>query len=261
MKKQGYLNNFDNKSIFQMHLCIDIGNSLVKTAVFSGTGIIGKNLWADIGPDEIEEIRTGYPQIKNVILCSVRPDNPDLVTNIRDIFPFLLIFDHKTAIPIENLYKSKSSLGKDRLAAVTGANNIYPGRAVLVVDAGTAITYDMIDESGRYLGGNISPGISIRFRSLHEFTGRLPLVGPRKNVPLLANNTEESIVAGVMNGIIFEMESFIGRMKEQFRDLVIIFTGGDAKYFDKKLKSTIFVDPDLIFTGLNRILTYNVEKK
>ena len=244
-----------------MNLCIDIGNSQVKTAVYSGTRITGKSSWADIGPREVEEIKNDYPQIKNVILCSVRHDDRDLITYLRNKFSFLLVLDHETAIPVENLYESKTTLGKDRLAAITGANNNYPGRSVLVVDAGTAITYDIINESGHYLGGNISPGIALRFRSLHEFTERLPLVGPRKDVPLLANNTEESIVSGVMNGILFEMQLFINRMEEQFRNLVIIFTGGDAKYFDKKLKNTIFVDPDLIFTGLNRILTYNVEQK
>ncbi len=244
-----------------MHLCIDIGNSQVKTAVYSGTRIIGKSCWDAIGRPELKDIKKDYPNIKNVILCSVRNDNPDLITSLRENFPFLLVMDHETAIPVKNLYKSKTTLGNDRLAAITGANNNYPGRAVLVVDVGTAITYDIINESGHYLGGNISPGIAMRFRSLHEFTERLPLVGPRDDVPLLANNTEESIISGVMNGILFEMQLFIDRIEEKFRDLVIVFTGGDAKYFDKKLKNTIFVDPDLIFTGLNRILTYNVRQK
>jgi len=244
-----------------MHLCIDIGNTSIKVAVFSGSEIIGRKRLTNLGPGEIKKLRAAYPLINNVILCSVRPDNPGLLEDLRNNFPDIIVFDHSTPVPVQNLYESKETLGKDRLAAVTGANNIYPGRAVLVIDAGTAITYDLIDESGRYLGGNISPGILLRFRALHEFTGKLPLIVPRSDVPLVATSTEDAIASGVMNGIIFEMEMFASRISGLFGDLVIILTGGDTKYFDKKLKSTIFADPDLILKGLNRIITYNVEQK
>lgn len=242
-----------------MNLCIDIGNSMVKSAVFSGSEIQEVDHWKDIGPLEIEKLKSKHPQIKNVILCSVRPENPDLINQLRSNFPYLLEFNDDTDVPLENFYLTKNTLGKDRLAAVTGANNIYPDRNVLVVDLGTAITYDLVDEFNRYLGGNISPGMALRFRALHEFTGRLPLVKPKHNIDLLANNTEDAIAAGVQNGIIFEIDSYISKMKKQFRNIVIIITGGDAKYFDKKLKNTIFVYPFLIFTGLNRILIHNVK--
>ncbi|MFO7922760.1 MAG: type III pantothenate kinase [Bacteroidales bacterium] len=244
-----------------MNLCIDIGNSMIKTAVFSGYVILEKNKWHDIGIKDINKIKSVYPDIENVILCSVRPDNPDLIRNLRTNFPFLLVMESETDIPLESLYETGNTLGKDRVAAVTGANNNYPGRNVLVIDAGTAITFDMVDESNRYIGGNISPGISLRFRALHDFTGKLPLAVPKPVKHMLAKNTEDSIVAGVMLGILFEIETYIDRMKKQFSNMIIILTGGDAKYFDKKLKRPIFVDPDLIFTGLNRILIHNAEKK
>ncbi len=243
-----------------MNLCIDIGNSGVKAAIYSGSTLIGRTRWTKPGKREIEELKTGYPGISNVILCSVLDDDPGLINLLEKSFPSLLVLNHNTPLPITNSYKSKKTLGRDRLAAVAGANNNYPGKAVLVVDAGTAITYDIIDGTGCYLGGNISPGLSMRFRALHEFTGKLPLVKAADEVMMIADNTTGSIASGVINGIIFEMEAYILRMKEKYRDLIIIFTGGDANYFDKKLKNTIFADPDLIFTGLNRILTYNVEK-
>lgn len=234
---------------------------MIKTAVFSGYVILEKNKWHDIGIKDINKIKSVYPDIENVILCSVRPDNPDLIRNLRTNFPFLLVMESETDIPLESLYETGNTLGKDRVAAVTGANNNYPGRNVLVIDAGTAITFDMVDESNRYIGGNISPGISLRFRALHDFTGKLPLAVPKPVKHMLAKNTEDSIVAGVMLGILFEIETYIDRMKKQFSNMIIILTGGDAKYFDKKLKRPIFVDPDLIFTGLNRILIHNAEKK
>jgi type III pantothenate kinase len=244
-----------------MNLCIDLGNSLAKTAVFSGSSLLGKGKSPGIGPEELDRLKTDFPGIINVILCSVRRDNRELIAGIERRFPRLVVFDENTAVPLKNMYKTDNTLGKDRLAAVTGANNIFPNRNVLVVDAGTAITYDVVDECNRFIGGNISPGMSLRFRALHEFTGMLPLVKPKRVARLLADNTRDAIAAGVENGIVFEMDTYICRLREQYRDMEIIFTGGDAKYFDKKLNYTIFVVPDLIFTGLNRILTYNVDKK
>ncbi len=244
-----------------MQLCIDIGNSAIKTAVFSGNEIVGKNVLPDFGIREIEDLGNKYPEIQNVILCSVRADDPALIKILKSNFRNLLVLDSETAIPFENLYESKNTLGKDRLAAITGANNIFPDRNVLVVDAGSAITYDIIDNCGRYLGGNISPGLFMRFRALHEFTGKLPLISPKEDTELMARNTEDSIAFGVVNGAVFEMQSYINKIKTKFRDPEIIFTGGDANYFVKKLKNTIFVDPELVLKGLNRILTYNVEEK
>jgi type III pantothenate kinase len=244
-----------------MNLCIDIGNSFAKTAVFSGSAIVNLRQSPELGVKEIDSLKSDFPEINNTILCSVRKHNQDLISHLQNEFSKVLVFDNTTAIPLTNQYKSASTLGKDRLAAIIGANNNFPDRNVLVVDAGTAITYDFVDKFNRFKGGNISPGMSLRFRALHEFTGRLPLVSPVEDVAFLADNTTDAISSGVQNGIIFEMETYIGRLKEKYNDLVIIFTGGDAKYFDKKLKYTIFVDPDLVFTGLNRILTYNVNKK
>jgi type III pantothenate kinase len=242
-----------------MKLCIDIGNSMIKTGVFRGSSLISKNNWIYFGSQEIRQLGSDYPQIKNVIISSVRQDDQALNDNLKSHFGHLLVFDENTPIPLTNNYKTGKSLGKDRLAAVIGANNIYPDRNVLVIDAGTAITFDVVDEFNRYLGGNISPGMTLRFRALHEYTGKLPLVGPQQEVPLIAGSTEDAIAAGVQNGIMFEMECYIDRLSERFSELIIIFTGGESKYFDKKLKYTIFADPDLILTGLNRILTYNVE--
>jgi type III pantothenate kinase len=244
-----------------MNLCIDIGNSFAKTAVFSGSAIVNQRQSPELGAKEIDSLISDFPELNNIILCSVRKHDQDLISHLQKKFTRVLVFDDKTPIPLTNNYKSANTLGKDRLAAITGANNIFPDRNVLVVDAGTAITYDFVDKFNRFVGGNISPGMELRFRALHEFTGRLPLVSPVEDIAFMADNTTDAIASGVQNGIIFEMETYIGRMKEKYNDLAIIFTGGDAKYFDKKLKYTIFVDPNLVFTGLNRILTYNVNKK
>ncbi len=244
-----------------MNLCIDIGNSVVKAAVFSQQKIIERFRREQFGKEQTDLIKNRWHGIENVILCSVRAGDITLFGYLNESFPFVIMLDDDTEVPVTNLYRTPATLGKDRLAAVAGARNNYPGRNVLVVDAGTAVTFDLVDEQGRYLGGNISPGISMRFRALHEFTGKLPLVSPPDGTGFIADNTENSIAWGVVNGILYEIETYIGIIKQKYTDPVIIFTGGDAGYFDKKVKSTIFVDPDLVLTGLNAILNHNVSKK
>ncbi len=241
-------------------LCIDIGNSGVKAAFFRNDRIEGRKRWANIGSQEIESIKNDWKGIEHVILCSVRGEAASLKRLLEQHFPSVMLFGSDTAVPFENLYLTTSTLGKDRLAAIAGACNNYPRKNVLVIDAGTAVTFDVIDEYGRYLGGNISPGVNMRFRALNEFTGKLPLAGPRLETGYFARNTEEAIAWGVMNGTLFEIESYISLIRQKFNNPVIILTGGDARYFDKKVKSTIFVDPDLIFTGLNAILKHNASK-
>ncbi|TVR73607.1 MAG: type III pantothenate kinase [Marinilabiliales bacterium] len=244
-----------------MNLCIDIGNSGVKVAVFRQQKIIASFRWEQIGEEQAGLVKNRWPGIENVILCSVREDDEKHFGYLNDSFPFVIMLDDNTEVPVTNLYTTPATLGKDRLAGVAGARNNYPGRTVLVVDAGTAVTFDLVDEQGRYLGGNISPGISMRLRALHEFTGKLPLVSPPEKAGFIADNTENAIAWGVVNGILYEIETYIGTIKQKYTDPVIIFTGGDAGYFDKKVKSTIFVDPDLVLTGLNVILNHNVSKK
>ena len=164
-----------------------------------------------------------------------------------------------TPVPIKNNYRSKSTLGLDRLAAAVGAASLFPDNDLLIIDAGTAITYDIVDKENGFMGGNISPGLRTRFRSLHHFTGRLPLLNPVAEWPDIGTTTEEAIQSGVLTGILSEVESVIELMKKKWPELRVIVTGGDAEFFDKKLKSSIFVKFEITLLGLNRILEYNVK--
>jgi type III pantothenate kinase len=148
----------------------------------------------------------------------------------------------------------------DRLASAIGANHRFPKRNILVIDAGTAITVDFISSEEKYLGGNIIPGMAMRFKGLHEYTNRLPLVKAKNEFPLLGNSTETAILAGVINGIIFELEGYIRLLENKYPELIVMMTGGDADFFAKHLKNNIFVDLNLIFAGLNRIIEYNEDK-
>lgn len=169
--------------------------------------------------------------------------------------------DHNFDVPIKNLYKSPQTLGMDRLAAVVGAQFLCPNRNLLVIDAGTAITYEFIDAEGQYHGGNISPGIYTRFKTLSACCDKLPLIDKDGDVPTFGYDTETAIRAGVMKGMEFEIKGYIEYMREKYPDLLVFLTGGDNFSFDSNLKSIIFADKFLVLKGLNRILEYNVKEQ
>jgi type III pantothenate kinase len=172
----------------------------------------------------------------------------------------LLEFNHNTILPINNSYQTPGTLGKDRIAAVVGASSLFPGEDLLIIDAGTCITFDFINAQKEYFGGAISPGINLRFNCLHNFTGNLPLVHPVAETKLIGDSTESSLLSGVINGIREEVDGIINRYKLSFPKLKVVFTGGDIKYFDKYLKNNIFAVENLVLLGLKDILHYNVKE-
>ena len=243
-----------------MNLTIDIGNTRSKFALFKNNDIIDSFIYKNLSIDTIQSIINLYPEIKNTILSSVRVPDVNTIDYLKKSFSYFIELDTNTNLPIENKYKTKNTLGKDRIAAIVGANNIYPNTNVLVIDMGTAITYELINSKNQYLGGTISPGLEIRFKSLNHYTDKLPLLNKSDDFNLIADSTESAIISGVQNGIIYEINGYVESLKKQYEDLKIFLTGGDAIFFDKKLKNTIFVNLNLNHIGLNTILDYNREK-
>lgn len=244
-----------------MNLVIDIGNTQVKFAVFSNRKIQKTIIEDEINPALVDDLIKEYPDLKHAISCSVGNIDKNLINNLRDKFDLFIEMGPETLIPIENLYNTKETLGYDRIAAAVGANSLFPCSNLMIIDAGTAITYDVVDENNRYLGGNISPGLEMRYRALHEFTKKLPLVQRSDDFPLIGKTTEEAIRSGVQSGIIAEMDAMIDKVKDQWINCKTVLTGGDSFFFDEKLKNTIFVMFELTLLGLNRIIEYNAEKK
>jgi type III pantothenate kinase len=212
-----------------------------------------------MGTADIEAVLREYPGINQAIISTVRNEQPSFAGLMQEKGIIVLMLDHRTALPIRNLYRSKETLGFDRIAAAVGASARHPGKDILIIDMGTAITIDFISSQNEFLGGNISPGLQMRLRSLHEYTGRLPRVEPADHQGLLGNDTTSAIRAGVQNGIIFELDGYINEQKKRYPHLQVLMTGGDAAFFDKKLKNSIFVDLNLNLFGLYRILEYNVK--
>lgn len=195
--------------------------------------------------------------IDAAIISSVTDIPEDLMRFLSGRVSLVLLLDHQTMIPIENYYETKESLGKDRLAAAVGASFLYPAQDLLIIDAGTAITFDIINCRKQYLGGNISPGIQMRYRALNTFTSRLPLLDNVEDFVPFGRNTHDAVKSGVLQGVIAEVDGCIDLFKQYYPGIKTIFTGGDAMFFDNKLKNVIFVVPNLVMIGLNRILTYN----
>ncbi|MFO7671487.1 MAG: type III pantothenate kinase [Bacteroidales bacterium] len=245
-----------------MNLVLDLGNSFGKIAVCRGSEVLESAVYEKITIREIAYFNTRYDGLKGVIISSVVNDSREMIDYLGNLFNTCIELDHNTPIPLINRYHTPETLGYDRIAAAVGAYTIYPAKNVLVIDAGTAITFDLVTAGGEYLGGNISPGMTIRFKSLNKYTNRLPyLERPEEKPPLLGRSTKEAIQAGVVNGIIFELDGFIGAMAQYHPDLQVVLTGGDAKYFEGKLKNSIFVDLNLNLIGLNRILEHNASEK
>lgn len=242
---------------------LDRGNTLIKTALFQQHNILNVRRFNSLSGNELslllDELEQEYNvNIKYSIFSSVVNENKELHDTLKQRTQFLAL-DHATDLPIKNLYKTPQTLGKDRIAAVIGASTLYPEQDLLIIDAGTCITFDFINTNKEYLGGSISPGINLRFKALHNFTGNLPLIQPIEKTNLIGNSTENSILSGVINGVREEVDGIIGRYISSYPEMKVIFTGGDVKYFDKYVKNNIFAVDNLVVKGLKDILLYNVK--
>ncbi len=243
-----------------MNLIIDEGNTKIKFYFVKGNNFVKKSeTFQKEKKILLLKEKEILQKVKNVVYSSVLNDTEEIENFFKN--KFLVKLTEKTPVPIKNFYKTPETLGKDRLAAVVGASVLFPGKNVLVIDAGTAITYDFINSRKEYYGGNISPGLRMRFRALHEFTAALPIVEPEEQIPFTGSSTKEAILAGVVNGIVFEIEGYINRFKSLYKDLKVILTGGDIFYFEKRIKNHIFAEPNLVPIGLNEILNYNLKTK
>jgi len=206
-------------------------------------------------------LKDEHPQLNQAILSSVKPVDDEILQFLSENFDLFIELDHQTELPIKNLYETPETLGKDRIAAAVGANEFFPDQNLLIIDAGTAITYDLVSEKNEFIGGNISPGLQMRFKALNQFTGKLPLVSYSDEFQNIGRNTTEAIRAGVQNGILYEIAQTIELFNKNYQNLQIVMTGGDSIFFDKKLNYTIFVHFNITLIGLNRILEYNAKNK
>ncbi len=239
-----------------MLLTIDVGNSRIKVAVFEHNKqlelyVLDSNEFFQ----KIKNILKKYSNIEKIILSSVGNIENEVLDFMKTNYSVEII-NHQTKFPFSNLYTTPETLGIDRMVLAAGATLMYPKQNRLIIDAGTCITYDYVDSENNYLGGAISPGLKIRYKSLNNYTSKLPLLEPVNDFTIIGNSTNNAIHSGVINGVIFEIEGFISQYSIKNQDLTIILTGGDADFLAKRLKSTIFANSNFLLESLNLLSLY-----
>jgi type III pantothenate kinase len=208
-----------------------------------------------------------YPLTRGIVSSVKNRRYPEWDRWLHERLEYVIMPTDRPLYPIEIRYTTPETLGQDRIAAVVGAAHRCPGQNLLIIDAGTAITYEVVESGGVYVGGNISPGLTTRFRSLHEFTSKLPLLEvdsenekEEKEIPLIGTSTETAIRAGVVRGLVYEIDGYIESIRSLYADVFVFLTGGHSKYLVDRLKNVTFASENLVLDGLNIILEYNAQR-
>ena len=244
-----------------MILTIDIGNSKIKVAVFKEHILVLKlDFDKNNFQNGIETIFKKYSQIQNTIISSVshlKTETKLFLENKTTVF----YVNQEISFPYANNYKTPQTLGVDRKVLVAGAVLKYPSQNCLVIDAGSCITYDFVDAQKNYWGGAISPGLTMRYRAMHQFTAKLPLLQPENPMSITGASSNHCMHSGVVYGVVFEMEGFMNNYLANYQDLTIILTGGDALFLAKRFKNTIFAQPNFLLESLNLLFQFNTNDK
>ncbi len=238
-----------------MNLVIDIGNSSTKLAFFDKNRKLSVSRMQELSSEELRKEISGH-RIERAIISSVRQVPLTITRLLSADIPDVHYLSHKSKLPFRIEYETPETLGTDRIAGVAGGYSIFPKAELLLIDAGTAITYDFLT-GGLYRGGNISPGLNMRLRALNIFTGKLPLVDLAENYTKPGRNTSDAILAGVITGVTYEINEYIRTFEKQSTDFKIILTGGDGGFLKDKINHPFTYLPDIVIDGLNYILEYN----
>ena len=236
-------------------LCFDFGNTRMKCAVFIDGSFAEELVLADDSADTIRGLIDRYRPDRS-ILSSVVNHNPVMEELLRTATHFHRL-DHHSRVPVTTPVGKPESIGADRLALVVAAATLFPGKNNLVIGLGSAITYNYVNKYKEFIGGGISPGMEMRFKSLQAFTAKLPLIKADWNFPLAGYDTRTNILSGVILGMAKEIDGIIEAYEEKYDNFNVLLSGGDAGYFTRRLKKRIFVDPYLIYKGLYAISTFN----
>ena len=251
-----------------MNLCIDQGNSRTKVALMTDEGkLVNHFIYKHFSSADVDRLFDLY-DIQNSIISSVVDIEAATVNALSRRSEHFVLFDHNTPVPITNSYDTPATLGLDRLAAAVGAKSICPNENLLIIDAGSAITYDFVSAEGEYMGGNIAPGLKMRFTILQQMTKKLPLVEVDENelIPLFGKNTRDAIAAGVIRGVAYEVKGYMRTLQEKVQHFQTFLTGGNAPYVLNNVRKSrteqrnLNYEKHLVLIGLNNILRLNVNE-
>jgi len=254
------INSYLRKTKYShMLLAIDIGNTRIKGAVFEGDKLLESFVFSKSDLEKkIENILKKFQSVTDLIVASVGNLSNDAFLGFEKELKMHFV-SHEDAFPFFNLYETPKTLGIDRMVLASGAVLKYPNQNRLVIDAGTCITYDFVDQNDNYLGGAISPGFRLRYEALHNFTAKLPLLALQSPANFVGNSTQQAIHSGVVNGMVHEIEGFINQYIEQYPKFTIILTGGDTDFLAKRLKNTIFANSNFLLESLNYLFQYKIK--
>ncbi len=239
-----------------MNLIIDIGNTRVKIAIFQIGKVVELEFVEKIKIVEKVKEKVNKYDIKQGIISSVGEITFSKIKELQKMLD-LKVLSHQTKVPFINKYKTPNTLGVDRIALVSQGVSQFPNKNVLIIDAGTCITYDFVTKKSEYLGGAISMGIKMRYKALHHFTAKLPDLELQTLDDFIGVDTQTSIHSGVINGVLNEIKGVIEQYKAKYENLTVVLTGGDMFFLRENLKITIFANENFLLEGLNTILTYN----
>ncbi|MDP2089166.1 MAG: type III pantothenate kinase [Flavobacteriaceae bacterium] len=243
-----------------MNLVVDVGNTRIKLAVYESNTLLELFVASKETLKECLENISKNHFIKHAIIASVA-EIPNEISNYVENISTVIYLNPTTKIPFLNRYETPASLGVDRIALVAAAVSQFPNQNILVIDAGTCITYDIVSDKKEYFGGAISPGLEMRLKALHTFTNKLPLLPLKDEKISIGNNTKNSLYFGVINGVVAEIEGFITYFEKENKNLTVVLTGGDTIFLAKRLKNSIFANSNFLLEGLNSILEYNLKFK
>lgn len=242
----------------QINITIDRGNTATKIVVWEGRRAIWRHAFPDFSRADAEMINRNYPGSK-VILCSVVGDDSEFMELLGSVFNHdnISILTSDTPLPIDIGYATPATLGMDRVAAAVGGWTLYPGHNLLIVDVGTAVTYDVVTADGCFSCGNIAPGVGMRLKALEHFTAKLPLVDSRGETPQFGISTETAMRSGAVFGVVGEIMYYLSKLPSDTR---LVLTGGWGTDIARHLTVRATIKPCLVSIGLNSILSYNETK-
>jgi type III pantothenate kinase len=242
-----------------MILTIDVGNTRIKSAVFENNTLVEVFVFSNENCEKsIKNIFVKFDKIRNLVVASVGKLQKETFEAFSDQVKIHFI-TRENNFPFQNNYSTPQTLGIDRMVLAAGAVLQFPKQNRLVIDAGTCVTYDFIDENNNYLGGAISPGIRLRYESMHNYTAKLPLLTIEEPENIIGNSTQQAIHSGVINGLTYEINGYINSLKDKNENFIIILTGGDAIFLAKRLKNTIFANSNFLLESLSNLYQYQIK--
>ena len=241
-----------------MILTIDVGNTRIKSAVFEGNTLVEATFFSiENFQNAIENILNKFENLAILVVASVGKLEKEAFQQFSEKVTICFISKENT-FPFQNQYKTPNTLGIDRMVLTAGAVLQFPKQNRLIVDAGTCVTFDFVDQNDVYYGGAISPGIRLRYEAMHNYTAKLPLLTIEEPEDLIGTSTNQALHSGVVNGLTFEIDGYIDALRGEKQNFIIILTGGDANFLAKRLKNTIFANSNFLLESLNHLYQYQI---